>query len=63
MSDVVDHADKQYQVILDAAIQEIRKDTEVPLNETGKCLCCDEPVPDLRRWCDAECRDLYLKEL
>lgn len=23
----------------------------------GMCLNCAEPVPDGRRWCDAECRE------
>lgn len=26
---------------------------------TGECLWCGEPLPDGRRWCDAECRDAW----
>lgn len=26
----------------------------------GRCLCCDAPMTEPgRRWCDAECRDLW----
>jgi hypothetical protein len=63
MPDIVDQASDQYQVILDSEIAEARRHLEVPINNTGKCWCCQEPVPDFRRWCDAECRDLYLTEL
>ncbi|MDR3088105.1 MAG: hypothetical protein LBU45_09210 [Azoarcus sp.] len=24
---------------------------------TGRCLWCDEPLEDGRRWCDSDCRD------
>jgi len=24
---------------------------------TGHCLHCDQPLPEGKRWCDAECRD------
>jgi hypothetical protein len=24
---------------------------------TGACLYCTTPLPDGRRWCDADCRD------
>lgn len=30
------------------------------IEATGVCLCCDESLPDARRWCDADCRDTYL---
>ena len=29
---------------------------------TGKCLCCDEPLPRGQRWCNAWCRDDWRKE-
>jgi hypothetical protein len=28
---------------------------------TGECLCCGEELPEGRRWCDADCRDLWQK--
>ncbi|GHT90510.1 hypothetical protein FACS1894101_3060 [Betaproteobacteria bacterium] len=24
---------------------------------TGYCLNCGDPIADMRRWCDSECRD------
>ena len=39
-------------------IQFICLEKDIPLNDTGFCLTCGEPVPDQRRWCDAECRDM-----
>lgn len=29
---------------------------------TGLCLSCDAPLPDGRRWCDADCRDDWQAE-
>lgn len=29
---------------------------------TGFCLFCEEPVELDRRWCDADCRDLWERE-
>lgn len=26
---------------------------------TGKCLCCEAPLPSTHRWCDADCRDTW----
>jgi hypothetical protein len=35
---------------------------EIPKNTTGKCMYCLELVKDGRRWCDADCRELYTHE-
>lgn len=35
---------------------------EIPTNTSGKCLYCLEPVTDGRRWCDADCREMYEHE-
>lgn len=29
---------------------------------TGYCLFCGEPLTDNKRWCDADCRDMWEKE-
>lgn len=29
---------------------------------TGRCFYCDEIVGDAHRWCNAECRDGWVKE-
>jgi hypothetical protein len=57
MTDEIDHANDQVQRYSDAKIKEIRSKAVIPENHTGKCLWCREPVPDKRRWCDADCRD------
>ena len=57
MTDEIDHANDQVQRYADAKIKEIRSKAVIPENRTGKCLWCREPVPDKRRWCDADCRD------
>ena len=54
-----DHSSEMEQMLLDAAVANIRKKVkDIPVNDTGFCLTCGEPVPDQRRWCDAECRDM-----
>lgn len=30
--------------------------------ETGYCLFCGEKLPKGKRWCDADCRDMWEKE-
>jgi hypothetical protein len=32
---------------------------EIPTNDTGLCWYCHEPVTDTRRWCCADCRELW----
>lgn len=29
---------------------------------TGECLFCGEPLPDGKRWCNAECRDEWERD-
>lgn len=59
--DDIDKTDIQQQTLLDAAIQRIIQENNkgIPVNTTGKCLTCGDDVPDVRRWCDADCRDMY----
>lgn len=37
-------------------------DFKIPTNNTGNCLYCSEPVEQNRRWCNADCRELYEHE-
>jgi hypothetical protein len=30
-----------------------------PVNDTGLCLGCGEPIEDTRRWHNAECREYW----
>ena len=55
MSDDLDNADKETRLMLEATLSNV--DTEVPDNDTGKCVWCEEPVKGTARWCSTECRD------
>ena len=55
MSDDLDNADKETRLMLEATLSNV--DTEVPENETGKCLWCEKPISDKRRWCSPICRN------
>lgn len=57
MADVCDQAFEQNQVAFEAE-QRARRMPEGPA-PTGRCLNCDEEVPEGRRWCDAECMTDY----
>jgi len=56
MSDIIDDANEQAELILALQLRQRRKEGQAP---TGKCLWCDEPVADPRRWCDKECMEDY----
>ncbi len=56
MADEIDIADEVAETILQAQIEQARKQ-EPSAIPTGFCLFCGEPVEDERRWCDSSCRD------
>lgn len=58
MSDEVDLANDLADLAVSKAVK-LASDTIIPVNETGKCWACDEKVDNGRRWCDAECRQLW----
>jgi len=58
MADDIDKANDQAQMILDAQIKLNKKDINPYVNESRVCWECDAPVPDGRRWCSIECRDV-----
>mgnify|MGYP003633237076 FL=1 len=55
MSDEADNANDEVQRRLDATLSNVN--TEVPENETGKCLWCEKTLSDKRRWCSPICRN------
>jgi len=57
--DQVDEAQIIQETHISAALSNRNKLT-IPFS--GRCMCCDEPV-DQRRFCDADCRISYEKEL
>lgn len=58
MADFADESGMLSEKLLNIAL--MNKRPEGP-RVTGKCHFCGEPVEAPRRWCDAECRDLYEK--
>ena len=58
MSDIIDVANDQAQLILDKQIA-IAKGTKLDIfpNESGQCWECEAPVSDGRRWCSKECTE------
>tara|TARA_B110000503_G_C6780301_1_gene262976 strand:+ start:228 stop:425 length:198 start_codon:yes stop_codon:yes gene_type:complete len=58
MSDIIDKANDQAQMILERQIALSRGNiTNVFPNTTGKCWECDRPIHDGRRWCNKECTE------
>ena len=58
MSDIIDVANDQAQLILDKQIEIIRgKPVDIFQNESGQCWECDAPITDKRRWCSKECTE------
>ena len=54
MADDIDKANDQVQKTLDSTLRAMRKNSgEAPKNLTGKCIWCEEPIKDNRRWCSA----------
>ncbi len=52
--DEADRANQEVERGLSEALRQRRPEGPVA---TGRCLCCDEPVEEPRRWCDSICRD------
>ena len=59
MADICDKTEEAEARILALRLKHV--DTTIPKG-TGRCLYCDEPIPDTHRWCDASCRDDYEKQ-
>ena len=55
MSDEADKANDEVQKQLEATLKSVN--TEVPENESGKCLWCEKTLSDKRRWCSPICRN------
>lgn len=56
---MADEADRA-QIEIEREIERLTRHRRPPGPEaTGHCLWCEAPLPDGRRWCDAECRDAW----
>ena len=52
MSDIIDVANDQAQLILDKQISLQRGEPlDIFQNDSGQCWECDAPITDKRRWC------------
>jgi len=56
MADVGDQAHQVSEFFLRTSLADCDRALMVA-QATGRCLWCNEPLADGRRWCDAECRD------
>lgn len=60
MADLIDDANETAELFL--RISQGRRSISSLPEPTGRCFNCDAPLDDpARRWCDADCRDDYLK--
>ena len=59
--DVADQAEAQEELLRSLALAEARARARRPLPTAEACLNCGEPTANGARWCDAECRDTYLR--
>ena len=59
--DEADIANDYLEQFIDNAVKTAHNKAVTELNTTGKCLWCEEPVKDTRRWCSVECRDEFAK--
>jgi hypothetical protein len=60
--DEADHAEAKEQAMRQQAIDLVRKKASAIAPPSPACLYCGEPWRDGRRWCDADCRDLWEKD-
>jgi hypothetical protein len=61
MSDDADVANDLAQHAVDVGIKLANNSIKKPSNQTGKCIWCEDPVIDDRRWCSIECRNEFEK--
>jgi hypothetical protein len=61
MSDDADVANDLMQHMIDMGVKNAHDKIKKPSNQTGKCIWCESPVKDDRRWCSTECRNEFEK--
>ena len=59
MSDEIDDANDEVIRQLNATLSSVN--TEVPDNDTGRCIWCEEVIGGKARWCSPLCRDEHTK--
>lgn len=61
MNDEVDIANDLVQHMIDMGVTNAKTKAKITPNTSGKCIWCEDPVKDERRWCSIECRNEYQK--
>ena len=59
MGDEADIANDLVQHAIDVGIRNAHDKIKKPSNQTGRCIWCEEPIKDDRRWCSIECRNEF----
>ena len=62
MADIIDDANDTAETFLRAALSKHQHSAKVTTEGVGLCLCCGADLPDDRRWCNPECRNLWQDE-
>lgn len=55
--DEADRADEERESSLQLALSKALRAADKVPRSSGKCLWCEEPVAQGRRWCNSECRE------
>lgn len=59
-ADITENAEWLEQSERDYMIKKAQEAAQaIPVNESGQCWQCGDKVPDNRRWCGADCRDIF----
>lgn len=60
--DIADRADKEIEMLERVQREHMHRDTPEAI-AIGECLFCGEPLAVGMRWCGAECRDDWEREV
>lgn len=58
--EIIDRAQEEVERQLERSLQ-LARNQSVKYHAIGNCLNCEEPLDEGLRWCDADCRDDFLK--
>lgn len=58
--EIIDRAQEEVERQLERSLQ-LARNQGIKYHAIGYCLNCGEPLDDGVRWCDADCRDDFLK--
>lgn len=61
MADIIDAASDIEEYARSTQIAMCEREAAKPIPTSEFCLNCDEPTVGGARWCDADCRDTWVK--